>query len=114
MRKLLALSAVIAVIVFACTPKAAPVQSNVPKTSFATDVNPIIQNNCSPCHIPSKGGRMANFDSYDSSKKYITSMIVRVQLDPSDVKFMPFKLKKPALTAAQIQTLKNWQLNGSE
>jgi hypothetical protein len=75
-------------------------------------VKPIIDAKCSPCHIPSKGGKVANLDGYELAKNNITEMLVRVQLDSTHAKFMPFKNKKPALTAIEIGTLKSWQSGG--
>jgi hypothetical protein len=111
MRKTSLVIASLALIVFACTRKTTPT-SSIPLATYTENIKPIIENSCTPCHIPSKGGKVKNLDSYDSTKKYIGDMITRVQLDPSNPKFMPFKQKKPALTAAEIQTLKNWQLGG--
>jgi hypothetical protein len=111
MRKTSLLIAFLALIVFACTRKTAPT-SAIPETTYTANIKPIVDNSCTPCHVPSKGGKKADFDSYDSTKKYIADMIYRVELPQDHSKFMPFKLKKPALTAAEIQTLKNWQLGG--
>jgi hypothetical protein len=111
MKKLVLFFFVAVFILFACSRKHLP-SSSVPATSYESEVKPIIQNSCSPCHIPSKGGRVANFDSYDSSKKYIAGMIERVTLNPSSPKFMPFKAKRPPLTIPEIQILKNWQAGG--
>jgi hypothetical protein len=111
MRKASLLIAFLAVILFACHRKTAPA-SSIPLTTYTANIKPIIDNSCTPCHVPSKGGKKANFDSFDSTKKYIADMITRVQLNPDDPKFMPFKQKKPPLTAAEIQTLKNWQMSG--
>jgi hypothetical protein len=111
MRKVSFVTVFLAVIIFACHRKTAPT-SSIPLTTYSAHVKPIIDNSCTPCHVPSKGGKKTDFDSYDSTKKYISEMITRVQLKPDDPKFMPFRSKKPPLTAAEIETLKRWQLGG--
>jgi hypothetical protein len=83
--------------------------SKVPKvipTTYTTDVLPLIQAKCTPCHLPSKGGFKANFENYEGAKKYGTYMLARVQLNPGDRGFMPFKHEK--LSAEEIVVLKKW------
>jgi hypothetical protein len=105
----------LAVLTFACSRKVSSSGTGKykgPKVSYAATVKPLIEKSCAPCHIPSKGGNKADFDSYDASKKWIGDMITRVHLDPTDKKFMPFQSKKPPLTAEEIAVLENWQKSG--
>ena len=81
------------------TPKVIP-------TNYVTDITPLIQAKCAPCHLPSKGGFKANFENYESAKKYGTEMLARVQLNPGDRGFMPFKHEK--LSAEEIVLIKKW------
>ena len=114
MRKLSAV-ATCALIVFACARKTTTAKTEVPaapKITYVSNIKPIVDVSCSPCHIPSKGGKVKNLDSYDSTKKYIGAMIARVELDSTHPKFMPFKMKKPPLTKTEIAALKTWQSNG--
>jgi hypothetical protein len=81
------------------TPKVIP-------TTYTTDMMPLIQAKCTPCHLPSKGGFKANFENYEGVKKYGAEMLARVQLNPGDRGFMPFKHEK--LTAEEIVIIKKW------
>ena len=62
--------------------------------SYHTNMESVIAANCSPCHFPAKGGNKTPFDSYDAAKKNIDSMIVRIEKNPTDRGFMPFKRTK--------------------
>jgi hypothetical protein len=71
---------------------------------------PLLQSKCSPCHLPSKGGFKANFENYESAKKYGADILARVQLNPADRGFMPFKHDK--LSAEEIVIIKKWNEQG--
>jgi uncharacterized membrane protein len=101
------------VIVFAaCSKKANPAKttaSEAPKVKSVTynaDVMPLLQAKCSPCHIPSKGGNKANFENYESAKKYAVEILPRIQLNPGDRGFMP--MRNPKLPEDEIAKLKQW------
>lgn len=78
-------------------------------TLYTADVLPLIQAKCSPCHLPTKGGFKADFENHESAKKFGAEMLVRVQLNPGEKGFMPFKNAK--LSAEEIAVFKKW-LNG--
>jgi len=80
----------------------------VKKISYKTDVEPIIANSCSPCHIPPQGKKEA-LENYAHVKENIVAILQRVQLPQDDRKFMPPVKKKPALTADQLAILVKWQ-----
>ena len=95
------------VIVFtACTKKASPGKTVEKTTNYSTDIVPLLQAKCTPCHLPSKGGNKANFENYEGAKKYGTAMLERVMLNPGDRGFMPFKHAK--LPEAEIAIIKKW------
>jgi hypothetical protein len=71
---------------------------------------PLIQAKCSPCHVPSKGGNKANFENYESAKKYGADILARVQLNPGERGFMPMRHEK--LTADEIVIIKKWNEQG--
>jgi hypothetical protein len=85
------------------TPKVIP-------TTYTTDMMPLIQAKCTPCHVPSKGGNKANFENYESAKKYGPGMLTRVQLNPTERGFMPMKHEK--LSAEEIVIIKKWNDQG--
>ncbi|MBF4471812.1 hypothetical protein [Flavobacterium sp. HJJ] len=85
----------------------------VKKISYKTDVEPIIANSCSPCHIPPQG-RKEPLENYEHVKANIGAILERVQLPQDNRKFMPPVNKKPALTADQLSVLLKWQQQGMQ
>jgi hypothetical protein len=67
-------------------------------------------NNCTPCHIPSKGGNKKPYDVYANVKTDIDEMIRRIELNPTDKGFMPFK--KAKLHDSTIAVFKKWRADG--
>ena len=108
-----------AVVLFvACSPKVSSSNSNTsapdkPKVDtiamFASDIKPILEAKCTPCHFPAQGGNKAAFDNLAGVSNHITDMLLRVQLKPDEKGYMPFRGKKEALTAEEITKLKTWQ-----
>ncbi|HMK05756.1 MAG TPA: hypothetical protein VK489_16255 [Ferruginibacter sp.] len=91
----------------ACSKKTSPGKTaEVPKVTYAVEVQPLIQARCSPCHLPSKGGNKANFETYASAKNFGQDILVRVNLNPGQRGFMPFK--HPKLTEQEIAVFKKW------
>jgi len=99
-----------------CAKKTGPASGSaaeVPKpkaTSYTTDVLPLLQARCTPCHFPSKGGNKANFEIYASASKFGTAMLERVQKNPGERGFMPMRNAK--LSEAEITTIKKWAEGG--
>ncbi len=107
MRKILFVLTLITVaFLTACTKKASPGKTVVKSTTYSTDIVPLLQAKCTPCHLPTKGGRKADFENYAGAKKYGADMLARVLLNPGDRGFMPFKHDK--LPAEEIAIIKNW------
>ena len=85
--------------------------SSVPeKLTFENQMTTVIQANCSPCHIPSKGGNKLALDNYSNVKANIDSMLRRIQLNPGEKGFMPFKKQK--LNDSTIAVFKQWKDDG--
>lgn len=70
--------------------------AKVPNVTYAANVQPIILANCSPCHIPAKGGRIRAYDNYTAVKGGIDSILSRINRNPGQKGFMPFKHSKLA------------------
>ena len=85
--------------------------ASTPKLTYENNLLPVIIANCSPCHIPSKGGNKTPFDNYANVNKNIDEMIRRIQLNPTDKGFMPFK-KTAMLSDSTIAVLKQWKADG--
>ena len=79
--------------------------------SYAVSVKSIVASNCSPCHIPSQGGNKKALDTYDALKTNINDVIRRIELNPTDMGFMPFK--HPKLSDSTIAVFKQWRDAGT-
>ena len=80
------------------------------KLNYETNVKAVVETNCSPCHIPSKGGKKQAFDSYAGVNKYIDDILRRIQLNTTDKGFMPDKRKK--LSDSTITVFIQWKADG--
>ena len=95
-----------------------------PPVDYSRDVKPILAANCYACHGPDEGKRKGKLrlDVRDAAiKKAIkpgdaagSSLIERLETkEPREV-MPPPSAKKPALTAAQVDTLKRWINEGAK
>ncbi|MEO7310890.1 MAG: hypothetical protein ABIX01_10870 [Chitinophagaceae bacterium] len=104
------LGAVIVMMIFQfCGPRK-NAQVAVPKLTYEHDVQPLIATKCTPCHIPPRGNKKP-YATYDAAKEDIDEMIRRVQLNPTDRGFMPFK-KMEKLPDSVIHVLVQWKADG--
>ena len=87
------------------------VPSTAAAVTYHSNMESVIAANCSPCHFPSKGGNKTPFDTYDAVKSHLDSMIARIQLNPTDKGFMPFKRSK--LSDSTINLFKQWRDSGT-
>jgi hypothetical protein len=92
------------------TKKTASTTSAVHKSTFANEMTTVINMNCSPCHIPAKGGNKKAYDNYANTKADINEIIRRIELNPGDRGFMPFK--HPKLPDSTIMVFKKWRDDG--
>lgn len=83
----------------------------VPKSTYTTDLSMLIMKNCVPCHIPAKGGNKKAFDNFANVKTDIDEMIRRIELNPGEREFMPFK-KTAKLNDSTITAFKKWRADG--
>ncbi len=79
--------------------------------TFEKNLFPIMEKSCAPCHF-APNGKKELLDSYDKTKEYIDDIIVRISVPADNKKFMPFKSKKPALTAEEIALFVTWKSSG--
>ena len=106
------------VLAAACSKKTAPVETTNPaeytgpKVSYATDIAPLLERSCSPCHYPNQQGKKQPLDSYAGVKAELPEVLKLVQLTPGSLRYMPFKQKKQGLSAEEIEMLKNWARGG--
>jgi uncharacterized membrane protein len=81
------------------------------KLTYEGKVATVIMNNCVPCHIQAKGGKMKAYDNYTNIKTDINEIIRRIELNPGEKGFMPFK-KTAKLSDSTIQVFKQWRADG--
>lgn len=81
----------------------------MPKTTYLVNVQGIITANCSPCHFPPKGFKKP-LNTYDSARLNIDEIIARIQKQPNEKGFMPFKHSK--LSDSTIMVFVNWKKDG--
>jgi mono/diheme cytochrome c family protein len=82
-----------------------------PKLSYANSVQTLIVGHCSPCHIPEKGGRKKAYDNFANVKTDIDEIVRRMELNPHERGFMPFK-KEAKLSDSTIAVFKQWKEDG--
>lgn len=82
-----------------------------PVVTYEKNISAMMQNNCTPCHFP-PDGKKEMLNTYEATKAHAMDILERVMLPPDDIKYMPFKEKKPAWTKEEIQTFKNWMRQG--
>ena len=92
------------------TPVTVPVAKVPAKTNYESQLKEVISANCSPCHIPSRGGNKRPFDNFTHVKSDIDEMIQRISLTPAERNFMPFKGTK--LSDDVIAVFKQWRSDG--
>lgn len=95
------------------TKKGAEYTKVEPKLTYTKDIKPIVENSCSPCHIPPQG-KKEPLENYTNVKEHIAVMIERVKLPKEDRKFMPPKNKKPPLNDSLVAVLVKWQEQGMQ
>ncbi len=81
------------------------------KISYEKEILPIMKRSCTPCHFPEEG-RKKMLDTYDATSKNIHEIIERIALPATDPDYMPFKSKKPALSAEEVKLFKDWLAQG--
>jgi len=77
---------------------------------YAGNVETVLMSKCSPCHFP-PGGNKLPLNTYAAVKANIDEIIRRIELNPTDRGFMPFK-KTEKLDEATINVFKQWKADG--
>jgi len=105
----LALTLIATIVVFEFCSSSKKVQTTVPKTSYASHVQSIVTNNCSPCHVGANA-KQKLLNSYDAVKNNIDDIITRIHKNPGEKGYMPFK--RPKLADSTIQVFEKWKAEG--
>ncbi len=94
------------------------------KVDFNREVRAILANNCLQCHGPDEKARKAKLrldiredalkaGAFVPGKPDESELIKRVCSTDADLRMPPAKLKKPAISAAEIAVLKRWIAEGA-
>lgn len=78
--------------------------------TYETNIQQLVTAHCGPCHIPASGGKKLALDSYDGVSKNIDDIVSRIEKNPGDRGFMPFKHEK--LSDSTINVFKQWKTDG--
>ena len=81
------------------------------KTTYSSAVAPVISAACAPCHIAGKGNKKP-YDNYANVKTDIDEILRRIDLNPTDKGFMPFK-RATKLGADTIALFKKFKDDGA-
>ncbi len=81
-----------------------------PPINYQANVEQLLVANCSPCHFPAKGGNKLALDNADVVKSKIDEIIARIEKNPGDKGFMPFK--RTRLSDSVINLFKQWKADG--
>ena len=92
--------------------KAAKAAAAAPKTTYTSAVASVISEKCTPCHIPSKGGNKKAYDNYANVKTDIDEIIRRIELNPGERGFMPFR-RSSKLAADTVAIFKKFKDDGA-
>lgn len=113
MKKLFLLGAFAATVILLsnCGPSQKVTTVAAPKSNYETNVQATVMANCSPCHIPANGGRKRAYDNFANVKADIDEIIRRIELNPADRGFMPFR-KAEKLSDSVINVFKQWKADG--
>ena len=61
--------------------------------NYTTHIQPVVAATCTPCHFPPKGNKKP-LDTYEDVRSNIDDILVRIQKNPEEKGFMPFKHPK--------------------
>lgn len=107
---LFTLSTIAVIIIFSYCSGTKKATQAAPPVTYDANVQQLVTEKCSPCHMPAKGGKKLPLDTYDAVKGNFDEILRRIQLNPGDHGFMPFK--NPKLSDSAIQVFKSWQTEG--
>jgi uncharacterized protein YceK len=79
------------------------------KVTYVNNIQPIVMNSCSPCHIPPEGKKKA-YHTYAAVKADIDSILTRINKNPNEKGFMP--MRHPKLSDSTINVFVRWKNNG--
>jgi hypothetical protein len=83
--------------------------AKVPLLTYEANIQQMVTEKCSPCHIPAKGGNKLALDNFEAVKANIDPIIERIGKMPGEKGFMPFK--RPKMSDSAINVIKQWKVD---
>jgi len=111
MKKLILLSSMAVMAIFLSNCSGAKKLAAAPKLNFESNLKAVVMSECAPCHIPSKGGNKKPYDNYANVKTDIDEIIRRIEMNPGERGFMPFR-KTTKLNDSTIALFRQWRADG--
>ncbi len=111
MKKLIILSSMAALALVLANCSGAKKATAAPKLNFEANLQSVVMTECAPCHIPAKGGNKKPYDNYANVKMDIDEIIRRIEMNPGERGFMPFR-KTTKLSDSTIALFKQWRADG--
>ena len=84
-------------------------QKAAPTVTYTNHVESVVASACSPCHVGT-GAKQKKLDTYAAVKDNLNDIVRRIQLNPADKGFMPFR--HPKLPDSTIQVFVQWKNAG--
>lgn len=79
------------------------------KITYSGNIQNIMSTHCTPCHFPPKGNKKA-YNNYLAVKEDIDAILNRINRNPGEKGFMPFKHEK--LSDSTINVFVQWKKDG--
>jgi len=111
MKKLIVLTSMAALALVLSNCSGAKKATAAPKLNFEANLKAVVMTECAPCHIPAKGGNKKPYDNYANVKTDIDEIIRRIEMNPGERGFMPFR-KTTKLSDSTIALFKQWRAEG--
>jgi mono/diheme cytochrome c family protein len=111
MKKLLTVTVICAAILFQyCATSQKPGKAAAaPKITYVQHIEPILIQNCSPCHFPPKGNKEP-LNTYAAAKAEIDEILESIRKNPGEKGFMPARHAK--LPDSTINAFAKWKADG--
>lgn len=99
------------IVLSSVTPLLSGAESYSSPVTYQQHIRPIFEVHCLSCH-GARESKKRQLHTYETVKEKIDDILYRVQLAPSNRKFMPYKMRQASLSRAQIAVLQAWKDGG--
>ena len=110
MKKFILTAAVLSVIVLFSYCSSSKKAAKAAPLTYEANLKSVFSEKCTPCHFPDRVVKVKAYNTYETVRADIDEMIRRIQLNPGEKGFMPFKHDK--LNDSTIAVFKQWKQDG--